>query len=343
VTEFETPSGLPAWGWPRGTATGVGSLPGTDIVEAVKFVLGEVTTLPFLPELPARGPGADMIGRGTGLLPGLTIELYAGRWRVASRPGRDSRRVADLWERDLDALTEQAVGYQGPVKLAVAGPWTLAASLELPVGGPILRDHGAVRDLADCLAEGVREHVGLVRRRLPGATVLLQLDEPSLPAVLAGRIPTESGLATLRTVEAVTARERLGAVVTAARGAGAAVGVHCCAADVPIGLLRTAGANAISLDLSRLTDLDPLGEAIEAGVGLIAGAVPTTAPAGRLDPAAVADRVRTLWRRLGFPAARLADQVAVSPACGLASATPGYARAALTACVEAGRRLAEDG
>ena len=42
---------------------GVGSLPGTDIVEALKVVIDEHTGFMYLPELPNRGPGADMIGR----------------------------------------------------------------------------------------------------------------------------------------------------------------------------------------------------------------------------------------------------------------------------------------
>ena len=83
---------------------------------------------------------------------------------------------------------------------------------------------------------------------------------------------------------------------------------------------------------------DDLGEVLDAGVGLFAGAVPATGarpPSG----AAAADAVTALWRRLGFPLATAAQQVVVTPACGLAGASPGYARAALTACVEAARRL----
>lgn len=155
--------------WPAGAATGIGSLPGTDIVEAVKLVFGELPDLPYLPELPARGPGADMIGRSAGLLVDLPVELYAARWRVASRPGADARRTADLRERDLDALTDQTTGYAGPLKLQVAGPWTLAANLELRTGGVLLRDPGAVRDLTSALAEGLRQHVAEVAARVPGA------------------------------------------------------------------------------------------------------------------------------------------------------------------------------
>ena len=66
------------WPWPAGAATGIGSLPGTDIAEAQRVVLGELPDLPHLPELPDRGPGADMIGRSAALLVDLPVELYAG-------------------------------------------------------------------------------------------------------------------------------------------------------------------------------------------------------------------------------------------------------------------------
>ncbi|MFG1763089.1 methionine synthase [Micromonospora parva] len=329
-----------AWQWPAGAATGIGSLPGTDIGEAQRVVLGELPELPHLPELPARGPGADMVGRSAGLLVDLPVEVYAGRWRVAPRPGRDLRRALDLMERDLDQLTEQAEGYAGPIKVQAAGPLTLAASVELPIGGRLLRDSGAVRDLTGSLAEGLRAHVEAVARRLPQASVLLQLDEPSLPAVLAGRVPTESGLGAYRAVESVDAAALLRTVVEAV---GVPTLVHCCAPDVPLELIRSTGAVAVALDLDLVTDLDPLGEALDAGLGLLAGAAPTRPPStGRAPTSAqIADRVRQLWDRLGFPRRQLAEQVVVTPACGLAGATPQYARAVLAACRDAGRRLAE--
>ena len=330
-----------AWPWPTGAATGIGSLPGTDIAEAQRIVLGELPTLPHLPELPARGPGADLVGRSAGLLVELPVELYAARWRIAPRPGRDLRRARDLMERDLDQFAEQAEEYAGPAKVQAAGPFTLAAALELPIGGRMLRDPGAVRDLAGSLGEGLRGHVEAVTRRLPRASVLLQLDEPSLPAVLAGRVPTESGFGTHRPVETEVARALLRDVIDAA---GVPALVHCCAPDVPLELIRSAGAVGVALDLSLVTDLDPLGEVIDAGLGLLAGAAPTLPPASGRAPtsAEVADRVRRVWDQLGFPRRRLAEQVVVTPACGLAGATPAYARAVLTACRDAGRRLAED-
>jgi len=317
--------------WPRASATGIGSLPGTDIAEAQRVVLGELPNLPHLPELPARGPGADFIGRGAAFLVELPVELYAARWRVAARPGREYRRALDLLERDLDQMTEQAVRFAGTFKVQAAGPLTLAANIDLALGGRLVRDHGAVRELSESLAEGLRAHVADVRRRLPAATVLLQLDEPSLPSALAGRISTDSGLYTYRSIDSTTASSLLRTVVEAA---GVPVVLHCCAPDVPLDVVCASGAAAVALDLSLVDKLDPLGEAIDAGLGLFAGSDQTTS-------AAVADQVRDLWRQLGFPEQRLPDQVVVTPACGLAGSSPPEARRVLTAIREATQRLNE--
>jgi hypothetical protein len=323
--------------WPPGAATGIGSLPGTDIAEALRMVLGELPDLPYLPELPHRGPGADTIGRGAALLTELPVELYAGRWRLVSRSGRDLQRAREFLERDLDTLHDLASDFSGTVKIQTVGPWTLAASLELPLGGRALRDHGAAREIASSLADGVRTHVAAVRARIPRADLLLQLDEPSLPAVLAAQIPTDSGLHTYRAVERSVARSALAEVIEAA---GVPVVLHCCAPDVPLDLAREAGARAVAIDLALVKDLDRLGEAIDAGTALVAGATDPLKSAP--SSADLAERVRRVWRDLGFPAAAAAAQVAVSPACGLAGASPAAARALLAACRDAGRRLLDD-
>jgi hypothetical protein len=202
-------------------ATGIGSLPGTDIREAlggVRDILGD-GHLPYLPELPARGPGADMIGRAAALLVDLHVDLQPSGWRFVERSGHDAARAAALWREDLDELAEAFDGYDGELKLQCTGPWTLAAGIELQRGEKALADSGAVRDLVGSLAEGVRLHVAEVRRLVPGARIVLQLDEPSLPAVLAGRLPTISGYGHLRPVDPQTAMTGLRDVLDAARDA----------------------------------------------------------------------------------------------------------------------------
>ncbi len=330
---------MPDLPWSSGAATGVGSHPGGDPAEALRVVLGELPDLPYLPELPARGPGADMAGRAAAMLVELPVELWPSGWRLAGRPGRDTARAQSMLARDLDALEELAGEYEGPFKVQVAGPWTLAASIELPSGNRVLADPGAVRDLAASLAEGIAAHVREVRHRLPQANILLQLDEPGLPGVLAGTVPTASGFSRLPAVEASLAEDGLRRVIEAA---GAFPIVHCCAPQTPYRLLRSAGAKAISVDaaLLRRQDEEAIGEAVEAGIGFLVGVIPGTDTA-LPKPADSLARVQELSRRLGFSPKTLAEGVAVTPACGLAGASPAYVRAALKHCHEAARILRE--
>jgi methionine synthase II (cobalamin-independent) len=327
--------------WAAGAATGVGSYPGTDPAETLRVVLGELPGLPHLPELPARGPGADMIGRTAGLLVDLAVGLQPSGWRFADRPGGDTARTRGLLAQDLDTLEEQAGDFDGPFKIQVAGPWTLAGAIETRSGERALADPGAVRDVTASLAEGVAAHVADVRRRLPRATVLLQLDEAGLPGVLAGTMPTASGFSRVRAVEAPLAEAGLRRVIEAT---DAFTIVHCCAPRTPYGLLRAAGAGAVSVDASLIRDEDAIGEAVEAGTGFLMGVVPGTdaGTGGSLPaPARSVAPIRELWRRLGFAPRTLAGTVVLTPACGLAGATPAYARAALRHCREAGRILLE--
>jgi methionine synthase II (cobalamin-independent) len=323
---------------PWGPASGVGSLPGTDPAEALRLVLGELPDLPHLPELPGRGAGADMIGRSAALLVDLAVELTPAGWRLVPRPGIDQRRAGEYLARDLDALHEQAEEYRGPLKLQAAGPWTLAASLERTRGEHAVVDAGARRDLAQSLTEGLAAHVAAVTARVPGAQIVVQLDEPSLPAVLQGALPTVSGFGRLPAVPAQTVEPELRAVVEALP---VPVVVHCCAPRMPLTLFRAAGAAGLSFDLGLVQDLDAVGEAVDAGVHLLAGVVPgtdTSLPA----PKATASRVQAWWSELGFPAEQLPGAVTLTPSCGLAGASPAYARDAMTHVREAARYLQPD-
>ncbi|MGX9886429.1 methionine synthase [Streptomyces sp. NPDC002276] len=324
-----------------GPATGVGSLPGGDAREAAKTATGAFEDFPFLPELPARGPGADMIGRTAGLLVEVYARVEPSGWRIGDRPGRDTKRAWAWLGEDLDAFEEFTQGYEGPIKVQAVGPWTLAAGLELRNGEAVLSDPGACRDLAGSLAEGLRNHLADVQRRVPGAQIVLQLDEPSLIGVLRGQVRSASGYRTYRAVDRQLVESTLRDVVGV--HADGPVVVHSCAPDVPFALLRRAGATGVSFDFSLLTerDDDVIGEAVEAGTRLFAGVVPgTDTPLS--DPAGSVMGVRTLWRRLGLRPGLLAESVTITPSCGLAGASPEYARHALAHCVRAARSLADN-
>ena len=211
----------------------------------------------------------------------MPVDLQPSGWRFVDRPGRDMERARSFLHADLDSLAEAADGWSGPLKVQACGPWTLAATVSLTRGERVVTDDGAVRDLVDSLAEGLAQHVGDVRRLVPGAEVVVQLDEPSLPAVLRGGLPTVSGFGKLSAVEAVVVEAALTRVVDRLRAAGVATVVaHCCAPDVPVGLLRAAGVDAVALDTSLLgpRGWESVAVAVEAGTRLWAGLVPTSGP-----------------------------------------------------------------
>jgi methionine synthase II (cobalamin-independent) len=322
--------------WAAGSATGVGSMPGTDPADAMAVILGELPDLPHLAELPARGPGAEMVGRTAALLVDLPVQMTVRGWRLADRAGRDQRRAADFLAADLDVITDNAAGYRGPFKVQVCGPWTLAASLELRSSvQPALADAGAVADLRASLAEGVARHVAAVAGRLPDATILLQVDEPSLPAVLDGAVPTASGLRRLAAVDEPSAAEGLRLVLSAA---GVPTVVHCCAPRIPFRSVMTAGADAVSFDFGQLRreDEDALGEVVENGLGVFAGAARADATARD-----IAGEVIAAWRRIGLRAGELSERVVITPPCGLAGVPPDDARGRLSRCREAAKLIPE--
>jgi methionine synthase II (cobalamin-independent) len=320
-------------------ATGIGSLPGDDIDAGIALVFTELPDFPHLPELPARGPGADMIGRTAAALVDLYVDLQPSGWRLVPRPGMDLRRARQLLERDLDALVPVAATHDGPLKVQLAGAWTLAAALQTE-RGPALADPGAVRDLMASYAEAVSAHLDEVRRRAPQAQLTLQLDEPSLPAVLAGSVPTSSGLSRVRAVPAADAEQALREAVTAA---AVPVVVHCCAADVPLTLFAGSGVAAVSLDLAvARIDRDELGAAVERGFVLWAGVVPALGPGVAPSVREVVEPVRRLWGELGFAAELMAEHVTLTPACGLAGASVGWATTAMRLVRQAAKVLAEE-
>ena len=298
--------------------------------------------LPYLPELPARGPGADMIGRGAGMLADLAVDLQPMGWRFVDRAGHDSHRTSGLLREDLDELAEAFDGYEGDLKVQIAGPWTLASSIWLHRGERSVVDAGATRDVIASLAQGLRVHLGEVAQLVPKANLVVQIDEPGLPAVLAGRLPTASGFGRIRAVDPTTAAEGLRDVVAAAGDRYTVV--HCCAPDVPLVLLRDTGVKAVSVDIALLTaqGWESLAATVEAGVDLWAGVIPTDGAAvgARAGVSDVIGPLVQAWRRVGLPRPDLST-VSLTPACGLAGLTPEGARSVQRLAVDAALALTE--
>ncbi|OBI71288.1 methionine synthase [Mycobacterium sp. E740] len=326
-------------------ATGIGSWPGTSARQAAEVVIGELHTLPHLVELPARGVGADIIGRSGALLVDIGIDTVPRGYRIASGRTAVARRAVSLLDEDLDALEEawEKAGLRGAgrtVKVQAPGPITLAAQLELANGHRALTDPGAVRDLTASLAEGMAVHRAEVSRRLDAA-VAVQFDEPLLPAALAGRL---TGVTSLTPVHAVDEPVAIGLLDECVAAVGAPVVVHSCASDLPWKGLQRSQIDAVSVDISTLVaeDLDGIGEFVDSGRTALLGVVPSGAPDTRPSVEEIAKAAVSVTDRLGFARSVLSERIGVTPACGLSGATAEWARAAIALTQKTADAFAED-
>jgi methionine synthase II (cobalamin-independent) len=328
------------------TASGTGSWPGTAARSAAEVVVGELgAAMAHVVELPARGVGADIVGRAGALLIDVAIDTVPRGYRVVARPGAVTRRAVSLLDEDIDALEEawETAGLRGsgrPVKVQAPGPITLAAELELANGHRAITDLGAVHDIAASLAEGVGAHRAAVSRRLD-APVVVQFDEPSLSAAVAGRL---AGVTTLSPVAPIDETLATTLLDTCAAAAGAEVSVHSCATALPWKVLQHSNIAAVSVDVATLetADLDAVAEFVDSGRAIVLGVVSASTPARRPSAEEVAAAVVAVTDRFGFGRAALRDRIGVTPSCGLAAATPQWARTAIGLARQAAEAFADD-
>ncbi|MHA2788755.1 methionine synthase [Corynebacterium sp. S7] len=231
------------------TAFGLGELPGTSLSQAADIVISE-SPLPHVPQLPDRGLGSDLIGRTASLLP-IHVDRGARSWRVTPRPQILTKRSSDQMQRDLDFLEEAWAGRTDKIKVQLAGPWTLAADIEMPNGHRIITDPGALKDMTEALLETARSHIADVASRFD-AEVTLQLDEPRLPEIIAGQLKGTTDYETIKAVHQSDILERL-----------EPFGEHLLNTSAPI-----FGAQWVTVDLTTLNTpklLDDAGAALGEG------------------------------------------------------------------------------
>ena len=305
---------------PRAIAVGLGSMPGTSAHEALGIITDTVTDLVHIPELPDRGPGGEMIGRAVGLLhwvdESFSIETTPSGWRVARGENRIMRRSQSWFNEDLDELEIVAHEHTGFLKMQIAGPWTIAASVELVNGKRLITDQGAVQDYAQGISAAIENFMRDARRRFPRAQWVIQIDEPWIGGVVRGEVPTRTGRGSLPPVDGPLVQNVLQNIVDSIHQADAFAWVHTCANQPPLELLLKANFDAISVDFSQLRNSDEeiITEMWDKNVVLIAG----LQTAGMLPPRDLLNPVIELARRVSAPLDTLKNLVNLSPTCGLA-------------------------
>ena len=301
---------------------GLGELPGASIIAAADIVAGETGDLRQLPILPARG--VDVVGLTTGILPGINVDTGPRSWVLSTRPQLRTRRIWDRVEAELDQC-EQAWGKRiDAVKIQVAGPWTLSASIELSNGHRALTDTGALRDLTESLIAGIQEYSADVRARFD-TEVYVQLDEPLLAQVRDGSLPGTSQFDEIPSINDVDLGERLAGVIERAE-----VRYLNQTGYPPLWkVAQVAGVETcqVTLDTVRGSEqYDGMGHALAAGMRVGLG---MTRAGDDRDPRHLAVDVARMWDELGLDRTLFTHAVDVHPRGGLANCTLLDAAAAL--------------
>lgn len=291
--------------------TGPSAWPGEDPLLAHQAALEVLADPPSgvrgaaaLLALPARGPWAEPVGRTLALCESMPASLEPHGWRLGLVADAFARRAARLLGSDLEAFALAAFGYVGPVTVPLLGPFSLAASVWLPVGDRVVSDSVALDDLIGSIALGVSRHVAAVVAAGDGRLEPdIVVHEPLLAQVLAGAVPTFSGMGRLRALPAEAVSRRLTDLVAAWSDRRVVVAVPPDAA-----VIRAVGAarpHALQLDVTRLSapGWEALAEQVEAGVEVRCAVVSQAASDEPTDPAAVAQSVLAPWRALGLTTA----------------------------------------
>ena len=264
---------------PQGQVTGIGSLPHHDPEDAVRFIAEHSPTIPFWPQLPQRSDGEMMLPQM--LAPLLDVLQRHGAARFDIPVDRLNEFRQRLREADVKLDENSAAGFYDFERACKSNSFGQAAALKGQITGPITLAHCLFVDgkplatLPETLAEFTdylrRLGVWQIQRLLRfGRPILLFIDEPAL-TLGASSPPSLSSLQKL---------------VAALRSAGAYVGIHCCASEVP-DLICRVKPDIISFDAHQGLEAFLTNPEVQVFIGeggwLALGIVPTWTDLNQFD------------------------------------------------------------
>lgn len=319
-------------------ATGIGSLPFTDVEEACSLVFQHVPEAPHWPQLPRVSPHEGMIDQFLEGMPGV-LEEGGKAYLRALEPYQEWEQFYKDYERgNLEAFAVSAeraqglhaflqeIGRRDPppfVKGQVTGPITLGLSLK-EQGGAAAFFNQDLRDmLVKLVAMKARWQEETFRYLVPQAETIIFLDEPILSSYGSAfmNVGREEVINALR--EAIAPLQGL-------------KGVHICGnTDWP--MIMETGLDIIDFDAfyylsSFLLYTEQLRAFLEGGGAIGWGIVPTDEEALKsVQPSDLARKLTEGMNQLvqeGIPQGLLAKRSLITPSCGTGSLSEDGARRA---------------
>jgi hypothetical protein len=317
-------------------ATGIGSMPHPQSEDAVRVVLGNLSDVPFWPQLPARGLNEQMEVQYNEGLPRVVIDRAKGRMYIDTS-GDTSTDLATFYENflaenfDYFQITPEfsqgiyamelalaAGGRKRPfVKLQTTGPISFGLTIVDEKKRAIYYNPEFVDVVVKCLAMKCRWQI----KRFAGFAerVICFIDEPILSAF---------GSSTYVSVTRDDVVAKLSEVVEAVHSEGALAGVHCCGNtewSIPI----DAGVDIVNFDAFDYGETialypDAVKRHLGAGKALAWGVVPTNSAKVQAQTVetlvATFDRlVEHLAKVTALDKGLITRQAMITPSCGTGS------------------------
>jgi len=317
-------------------ATGIGSLPVTDVGGAVASVFADCPDLPYWPQLPNVSAAEGMNEQAAAGLPGLVVEekrlrvvqdepFFLGVERLLEAYEAGEESVAALAPDSAAAfepfIREVSRRSTPEAKGQVAGPVTVGMAILGENGNPILYDAVLREVLVKFLHLRVRWQAGRIAGA--GAAPVVFVDEPFLASFGTPFFGWSK--------EQV--QETLGAVASGAE----TVGSHCCSNTDWSILLGCPEVSIVSFDAFEFAEnflvyRADIAAFLARGGTIAWGIVPTDPSAAAA--ATLADLRERLLRQvetveaLGFDRAEVLRHSLITPACGLGTRDADTARRA---------------
>jgi methionine synthase II (cobalamin-independent) len=322
----------------RAIATGIGSLPFKDPAGAVDLVFKYLSEAPFWPQLPKRNVREGMVAQYGEGLPGLKITDDG--LEFDRKAAEDALEVfyEHIIAMDLDhfriseshaaglyefyaRLKQRGTAGIKFIKCHVTGPFTFAASITDTDGVAIIHDEVLMQAMVKGLAMKALWQIKLFGEF--GKPVVVFIDEPYLAGF-------GSAYTALTRETAVRTLEELSAAL---KTPDVLVGVHCCGNTDWSIFTDVKSIDIINFDAFSYLDKFSLygrdmAQFLERGGYICWGIVPTQEFKPGLTLASLSGRIQAGIDALvnkGVDRALLAEQLLVSPSCGLGTLEPNTA------------------
>jgi methionine synthase II (cobalamin-independent) len=309
-------------------ATGIGSLPFTDVDRALDVVFASCPEAPFWPQLPRRSFLENMYVQSLEGLPGLVIDEKNGTVYIDSRRTdgieqfyddvsggnvgafRLSEAAAPGFYRFLERLGE-VIGSVRVIKGQLTGPFTCGLGMKDESGKAIIYDPGYFDIVKKMLHMRGRWMESAIRERYPDKEVLLFFDEPFMVSFGSAyvSIPKEEVVSSINEV---------------LDGVEATTGIHCCG-NTDWSVLLATRVDVVNYDAFGFPDnIFYYRQELEAFLTRGGTISPGIVPSSEAVTGATAEDMEALWKRFASSLSAALPGAAdarffVTPSCGLGS------------------------